>query len=108
MLKKGDFAVFTIIVLISAVLFFALFGGEGKRVTVTVGGEVYGEYSLKENREIKLRTSKGTNTLVVKDGEAFFKDSDCPDKTCQKSGKISNLGETIVCLPHKVIAEVVE
>ena len=57
---------------------------------------------------VVFRVDKGTNTLVIENGQAHFINSDCPDKTCQKIGKISKSGETIVCLPHKVIAEVKE
>ena len=77
-------------------------------ITVTVKGETYGEYSLGRNEKVEIKTELGTNTLIIENGEAYFTDSDCPDKTCQKSGKINTEGETIVCLPHKVIAEVRE
>ena len=35
-----------------------------------------------------------------------MKEADCPDKYCVKQGKIKNVGETIVCLPHKVVVEI--
>ncbi len=108
MFKKGDFVVFGIIIAVSLVLLFTLFGSEGKYVAVTLEGETYGEYSLRTDSETLIKTQGGTNTLVIKDGEAKFMHSDCPDKTCEKTGKISHKGETIVCLPHKIIAEVRE
>lgn len=108
MFKKGDFFVFGIIIFVSVVLIFNLFGFSGKLVAVTVEGEKYGEYPLSTDSQILIKTEWGTNTLVIKDGEAYFIDSDCPDKTCQKMSKISRKGQSIVCLPHKVIAEVKE
>lgn len=106
MFKKCDFIVFGIIVLFSVLLAFAFFGDGGRIVTVTYEGKIFGEYSLNKNKTVKIETDRGVNTLVIEKGEAYFTDSDCPDKTCQKSGKISKEGETIVCLPHKIIAEV--
>lgn len=108
MFKKGDFFVFSIITFIAVVLFFAIFGSGGKCVTVTAEGELYGEYPLKKDSKIQIKTQRGVNTLVIEDGEAYFTDSDCPDKTCEKMGKISHNGQSVVCLPHKVIAEVKE
>lgn len=108
MLKKWDFVVFGIIITLAIFLFIAFFGKGGNSVTVTVKGEIYGEYPLNLDNTIKIETEFGVNTLVIEKGEAYFKDSDCPDKTCQKSGKIHTEGGTIVCLPHKVIAEVRE
>ena len=35
-----------------------------------------------------------------------MKDADCPDKLCEKTGKISKNGETIVRLPHRVVVEI--
>ena len=36
-----------------------------------------------------------------------MKDANCPDKICEGHNKISYKGETIVCLPHKVVIEIV-
>ena len=36
----------------------------------------------------------------------MMKDADCPDRLCVKQGSISKNGESIVCLPHKVIVTV--
>ena len=107
MLKKGDIAILLSILLLSlclGVLF--LTSRSGENVMVRVDNKVYGEYPLAKNGEYNIISEKGENILVIKNGAAEFKDSDCPDKTCEAMGKISKLGETIVCLPHKVIAEV--
>lgn len=107
MFKKGDIAVFIAILLLSLCL-SALFltSRQGENITVTVDNEVYGVYPLSKNGEYNIISDNGENTLVIKNGAAEFKDSDCPDKTCESMGKISKCGETVVCLPHKVIAEV--
>jgi hypothetical protein len=36
-----------------------------------------------------------------------MKNSNCPDKICDGHSKVSYKGETIVCLPHKVVIEIV-
>lgn len=108
-MKKGDIIVFASIIILSVLLFsFSFFGDDGKQVAVTVDNKPYRAYSLDKNGEYEIKTENGKNTLVISDGAAYFKDSDCPDKTCQRMGKISKAGETIVCLPHKVVAEVEE
>ena len=35
-----------------------------------------------------------------------MKEADCPDQICRKHKAIDKSGETIVCLPHKVVIEV--
>jgi hypothetical protein len=46
--------------------------------------------------------------LVIKDGKAFIQNADCPDKICAEHKPISKTGETIVCLPHKLVIEITE
>ena len=36
-----------------------------------------------------------------------MEDADCPDRLCVKQGRIKKVGESIVCLPHKVVIEIV-
>lgn len=78
---------------------------EGAYVKVTVDGELVAEYSLSEDGEYHL--NGGTNLLVISGGKAFIKDADCPDGLCIHQGKISRSGERIVCLPNRVMIEVI-
>ena len=77
----------------------------GATVRVSIGGEVVGEYSLLSDGEYQL--NGGTNILLIKDGEASVIYADCPDKICQKTSPISLTGERIVCLPNKLMIEIV-
>lgn len=46
------------------------------------------------------------NTIEVKDERIRMKSATCSDQVCVNFGFISKLGETIVCLPHKVLIEI--
>ncbi len=82
--------------------------GTASMVRVTVDGKEFGSYSLSEDGEIPISNgNKVTNTLVIKDGKADMIEADCPDKLCVHQKAISAKGEMIVCLPNKVVAEVV-
>lgn len=82
--------------------------GEGSQVRVTVDGEEYGVYSLEKEQEIPIQIDgEITNTLVISDGEADMTEADCPDKLCVNQKSISSAGETIVCLPNKIVVEVI-
>ena len=72
---------------------------------VTVDGEVYGTYSLAENQTVKIQTGHGTNVLVIENGSVHMEEADCPEATA-KAGYDFPGNETIVCLPHKLVAEV--
>lgn len=86
----------------------------GGQVKVTVDGAVYGTYDLyptgEKAQKIEIKDADGnvTNTLVIQDGKADMISADCPDKLCVDQHAISSNGETIVCLPNKVVVEVEE
>lgn len=108
-MKKND------MILIGAVLLLAVlaFGWssskkqeEGGMAVVYVDTEEKVSYPLDEEGEYVIETEHGKNVLVIKDGTADITEADCPDKLCEKQRKISKNGETIVCLPHKVVVEI--
>lgn len=73
-------------------------------VQVTVDGEVYGEYSLDKNANVQIGK---TNYLSIKNGKATMIEASCPDQLCVQQKAISKDGESIICLPNKVIATVI-
>lgn len=77
-------------------------------VKVTVDGKVYGTYTLSKDDTIEIKNVDGdvTNTLVIKDGVADVTAADCPDHLCVKQKAISKEGESIICLPNKVVVTV--
>lgn len=89
-----------IIISLSALLVLNLTKREGNTVYVEINGNPPIEFPLEKDGEFSL--NGGTNILVIKNGEAYLSYSDCPDHTCEKTGKIRYVGETIICLPNKI------
>ena len=89
---------------LSALLIFKSCASEGREVSVSVGGEEVAVYLLEADGRYAI--NGGTNTLVIKDGEAYMESAECPDKICVNYGKISRVGESIICRPNKVVATV--
>ncbi len=80
----------------------------GSQIRVTVAGETVGEYDLQADREIPIEVNgEVTNILVIADGQADMTWADCPDQVCVNTKPISALRETIVCLPHQIVVEVI-
>ena len=85
-----------------------IFSDGGSEVRITVDGQLYGTYALSEPQEIPIELEGRTaNVVVIENGEARMLDADCPDGLCMHQGAISRDGQTIVCLPHKLVVEVV-
>ena len=102
------------IIFISVLLaFIAVFGAiflssraEGDIVTVTVDGKLFGEYPLSEDRTVEIRTGDNLNLLIIEGGEARIDEASCPDGVCRAHKPISREGESIICLPNKVVVTV--
>ena len=73
---------------------------EGSVVVVEIDGNVVATYPLDKNETYSL--NGGTNVLVIENGVAYLNYSNCPDHTCEKTGKIQYVGQSIICLPNKV------
>lgn len=93
-------------VILVAVLGMLLFRSSGDTVTVTVDGKNFGEYSLDRNCSVEIKTEYGFNLLVIKDGKAYVESASCPDGICSAHKPISYDGESIICLPNKVVVHV--
>lgn len=84
-----------------------LFQGEGDTVTVTVDGAVYAVYPLSQDRVEDIRTGEtGLNRLIISGGKAWVETATCPDGICAGHRPIHREGESIVCLPHRVVVTV--
>lgn len=79
----------------------------GKTVVVSVDGVEKYTFPLDEDLEFKIEGYEGgTNYLVIKDGEAYLTEASCPDLLCVHMGKISSQGQSIICLPNRVVVEI--
>ena len=108
LVKKGDIVLsaFFVLLAVGLLIFAFYFKTSGKKAVVSVDGKIYGEYFLNENQTIEIATEKGKNTLTIKNGKIEVTAADCPDGYCVDHVAVDSVGETIVCLPHRVIVEI--
>lgn len=98
--------VFVVIVIV-ALVFYGKKQETGSYAIVTVNGEEYGRYSLDKDQTVSIEVDGvETNVLVIANGQADMTQANCPDLLCVNMKAISNHGETIVCLPNKVVVEI--
>lgn len=67
-------------------------------------GMEYGTYDLDRDQII---TINDTNVLEINNGVAIMIEANCPDGLCLHQSSICNNGESIICLPNRVIVEVI-
>lgn len=109
-MKKLDYLV--IILCIFLGVFFLFQNGpkvdiNHRAVSVLVNGEEVKKLDLKKNTEFLLETEYGENLIQIEDGKANILFSDCKNQLCVRHPPISLGNEFIICLPNRLIIEIV-
>ncbi len=105
-MKPKDYRLLScIIIIIACTLCLQCLRGResGSYVKIYSEGELFGTFPLNKDREIVLPH----NTIKIENNEAFVIRADCPDGLCMTQGKVSHLGDTVACLPGRMVMEVV-
>ncbi len=103
-ITKGDVILTSFVALLSAVLFLISFTGESEALTaeIYVGGEKAHSIALSDVQESYTLRENYCELLIEKDGVTFLF-SDCGDQLCVKKGKLTRQGDTMACVPEKVV-----
>lgn len=110
-MKKADFILIAVVAVIVGVILFFLYGvnnDAGTYVQIEVDGKIVETLPIDTDTTREITSDEnGTNTLIIKDGYAKMTEANCPDGLCMNQKRISRNGESIICLPHKVVVSVV-
>lgn len=103
-MKKGDIAVIcsVAVAFVLSIILLIPFSKQGSRVVVKQDNKIVYNESININKTVDT----GTNTVIIKDGIVYISDATCKNQVCVNTGKISKKGESIICLPNKVIVEI--
>ncbi|MFN0150953.1 MAG: NusG domain II-containing protein [bacterium] len=63
-------------------------------------------YRLDESRTLRLPGPLGETEIVISDGAARIVASPCARKVCVRMGAARRVGQTIVCVPNRVIVRI--
>ncbi len=108
---RNDVILVGVLLLVCAVgiLYLFVLRESGNVVKVTVDGELYGVYSLAEDITEEIRSGENgsaMNRLIIRDERAYMETASCPDGICVSHRPIFRNGESIVCLPNRVVVTV--
>ncbi len=103
-MKKGDLVIVgaVIIAFILSTVLLISFAMQGNRVVIKQNNKIIYDNSIDINETVDT----GTNRVVIKDGIVYVDSASCKNQVCVNTGKISKKGESIVCLPNRVIVEI--
>ena len=113
-IKKMDIVIIVLLLIISFtphLIFFKTSQKSSKNnyAIIQVDGKIHKKIDLskvKKSEKVNLNLPNGKNTLLIKNNNIEMKSANCNDALCVKQGNISKVGQTIICLPHKLIIEI--
>ncbi|MBC8588848.1 NusG domain II-containing protein [Paratissierella segnis] len=112
-MTKGDKLLIVFVIILSFLSMGYInkqaFSNDSKYVSVQVNGKEVKKIIFDKKiigTTIPLKTEYGYNLIEIGDEKVRVIEADCPDKIDVKQGYISRIGETIVCLPNKMVIEI--
>ena len=106
---KKDIIILSVllVIAITAYLFFYMVNQkDAGYVNIYRQDRLIETYPVSKDGEYKIKTDDDFNQIVIKKGIVSMKDANCPDQLCVKQGRISKSGESIICLPHKIVVTI--
>ena len=107
--KTADLILVGGLLIVAAVLFLFLsrWSTGGHAVEVQVDGKTVATLPLDTDTTYTIDgVDGGHNTLVIADGRASVIKATCPDGVCVRHRAIDRAGQSIICLPNKVVVRV--
>lgn len=127
-LRKADIVLIAVCMLTAVLVFVVLLmhRHEGNVVRISSDGEVLAEIAFEATgtqcylirrkdgsmtvescgEDSPVSEQEAYNLLSVSDGVVRMKAADCRDQICVRHRAVSAAGESIICLPHKLVIEI--
>lgn len=112
LMKKGDIVIIIIGLASAVVIYFGYqlsFDQTASRLLVLKSeGAVVTEIEIDATTQASYTVNNqyGSNTIFVDGGKVYISEATCRNQICVKDGPIENIGQSLICLPNRVTAEI--
>ena len=106
----GAVAVVCVILLLLSWIYGKSVENRGRVVRITQDGNVILERNMadfSEPTEYRITSDSGEMVILLSSDKVYVKDSSCPDKICMHVGELKKSGDGAVCLPNRVVVQIV-
>lgn len=110
-MKRKDWILFVSVIVFSLLTILFMKGMEnhqGDCVVIRQNGEIYGTYRLDEEQVVEIEEGEFYNRICIRNRKVYMEEANCPDGYCVSQNEISGEKQTIVCLPHKLVVEIIQ
>lgn len=112
-MTRGDKGLIFVVVILALISLGYIkrqgFSNENKFVSIQVNGKEIKRIIFDKNivgKQIPIESKYGFNLIEIGHEKIRVIEADCPDKIDVEQGYISKIGESIVCLPNRMLIEI--
>lgn len=102
-IKPGDIVIIAVLILLSFSVLIPFTENQKAETVIILQDENKAAYPINKNRKVLLDCG---GSIQIQNGKVFADNMPCPDKLCEKCGKISSVNESILCLPNNVAVKI--
>jgi len=107
-IKFADIILVVVIVLAAGFFFIydSYFQTAGKWAEISVDGKLIKRVLLSKTENFPVEGPAGLSEIRIADNKIWIEEAPCPHKYCQTMGKINRSGQTIICIPNRLIIKI--
>lgn len=105
-MNKADLTLFFVLGMFSFLLFLYFQEEKGTLANVYYDKELILQINLEKDETYTVMGANGEVTLEVKRGIIKVLEENSPNHICSKQAGISSPGESLICLPNKIVIEI--
>ena len=106
---RGDLMLIAVLLIagLAIIAMLNLTRQDGRQAIVRVDGQIVAQLTLSQDAQYPVESEGSvTNLVVIQDGSVHMEEASCPDHLCIRRGAIRYAGDSIICLPNKVVVEI--
>ena len=104
-IRFGDWIIIAPVITAAVIsmIHFHLTPSPGIEIVVMGDNRMQENHSLGKNQTVTIAGVLGNTDITIQDRKAWISKAPCPHQICVNMGKISREGESLVCLPNRVL-----
>lgn len=106
--RPGDLVLIGVIALFAVVALtrYRFFAAEGAWVSIQAGDTTLQPIALAGTDTLSVTGPAGVTRIIIAGGSVRVDEAPCPRQICKAAGKISRAGESIICVPNRIVISV--
>ena len=105
-LKIADVLLAVLLLFLAALIYVLNSQDDNGSIVEIIHGKSFYRYSLFKKRIISLNTQNGVYKIRINGKKVSIIETKCRFKTCKKMGPIAKPGESMICIPNRIVVRI--